>query len=475
MKKSLFQKTVKVVMTSFLVFLLFISQGFVMEGQVAEEEAKTLSIEEFIRLATQNDTVFEEILIDEMKLQYSKDLNLPARDLVLEVKGQYDFMLNQDRGDPDMSVSLSKLFPYAGTEVEFSYANSPSLTSNTMKSQFNLEVSQPIAENAFGAATRLQDKIIGLEIDVIRHQIVEAYEDYLASLINTYYTWYSACENLKIGESSYKQNLQLLDNMNRRTENKIALPVDVNKVKLLVIDKEENVIALRETYKNITNLVMKAVRYEDATPLIPQDPSGFHDFEIDFEKGYTEFTQASRTYEILDLLENKSSLEVKKNADDLLPSTQLLFGYTVEGNAWQIKDEENMVYAGLSLEWPFPDQVDRAEYETSKIDYEKTQLTSQNTYLQIYTTLKNLNLQVQRERELIRLAQEKIRLSEEVLRDESRNYSFGKISLNDYIDAVNKVDTNNFSKIQHTVRLKQLLLEWLCLTDKLVDQTVLER
>lgn len=449
------------------------------EGSVSakkeENKGKALSIEEFIWLATQNDTYFEEILIDQLKLDYRKDLYLPSRDIVLDIKGQYDFILGSDREDPEATVSLSKLFPYTGTEIETSYKNIPSKTADTRSSEFNVLISQPIAQNAFGAATRLQDKIIGVEMDVIRYQIVEAYEDYLATLISTYYSWYSAYENLKIGQASYEQNMQVLENMNKRAENKIALPVDVNKVKLLVIGKEENLITLREAYRNVTNLVEQAIRKQGGDELIPKDPSGFHSFEISFEDDYKKFTEASRTHQILDLLEKKSSLEVKKNADALLPSTKLLFGYEVEGREWRIDHEENMFYAGFSLEWPFPDQVDRAEYETSRIDRQKTQLANENKYLELYTTLRNLALQIKREKELIKLAEDKIELSQSVLKDETRNYSYGKISLNDYIDAVNKVDQNNFNKILHTVELKKLLLEWLRLTDVLVDKKILKK
>ena len=68
-----------------------------------------LPLEEFIKISTQRDTEFEQILIDELPLNYQKDLNLPAKDLVLELKTQYEFYLMQDREDPEGTVSLSKL------------------------------------------------------------------------------------------------------------------------------------------------------------------------------------------------------------------------------------------------------------------------------------------------------------------------------------------------------------------------------
>jgi len=57
-----------------------------------------------------------------------------------------------------------------------------------------------------------------------------------------------------------------------------------------------------------------------------------------------------------------------------------------------------------------------------------------------------------------------------VLKDEAENYSYGKVSLNDYITAVNRVDENQFSYTDHSVQLNKLLIEWLRLTDQLVNE-----
>ena len=73
------------------------------------------------------------------------------------------------------------------------------------------------------------------------------------------------------------------------------------------------------------------------------------------------------------------------------------------------------------------------------------------------------------------MSQKKIKLSEAILKDEAENYSFGKVTLNDYIDAVNRVDENRFSYTEHGVQLNKLLVEWLRLTDQLVDEQVLDR
>ena len=67
----------------------------------------------------------------------------------------------------------------------------------------------------------------------------------------------------------------------------------------------------------------------------------------------------------------------------------------------------------------------------------------------------------------------KIKLAEDILLEEVKNYSFGKVTLNDYIDAVNRLDENRFNKISYIVMFNKLVVEWLRLTDKLVDKRVL--
>jgi hypothetical protein len=246
-----------------------------------------------------------------------------------------------------------------------------------------------------------------------------------------------------------------------------------NSFKLLVIGKRERVIALEEVYNNLTNLIQKSIRIETGRPIIPSNAFAYQEMDVDFERDYVRFQEESRTYEILDLLEEKSSLEVARAADDLLPSTNLLLGYKVSGEDWDLDNNERMVFVGFSVEWPFPDEVDRAAHEVSIIDERKTKLSSQNKYIQIFTDLKNLDIAISRERKLLEIAEEKIKLSEDILKEESENYSFGKVTLNDYIDAVNRLDVNRFNKIFRIVQMNKLMVEWLRLTDILVDRRVL--
>lgn len=431
--------------------------------------SETLTLANFIQQAIRNDLTFETILIDKLSLKYRRDILLPSSDVIMNVKYQHNFYIDQNRNNPEAGISLSKLFPYNGTQLSLTYNKGSSKVNSSDDSSLKFLISQPIAQNAFGKGVQLSDKIIGIENDISRYQIIEAYEDYLASLTSAYYSWYSAYENLKVGKASYKSNQKLLKNILERQQQKIALPIDVNKMELLLIAKKENLIVLQEVYDNVNNQILKAIRYKAATTLVPSKekrPAS----HIQFEQDYYTFTQSSRTYQILNLLEDQGSFEVKKSADELLPSTNLLLGYNKEGKDWGIRNKEDSYYAGIELRWPIGSNVDKAKQKIAQIKRKKTLLSNQNKYEELRTNLKNLYQQIEREEKLIKVAEKKIKLAKAVLKDEAENYSFGKVTLNDYIDAVNLVDVTRFSFTEHTVQRNKLLVEWLRMTDQLVDK-----
>ncbi|MDH5548021.1 MAG: TolC family protein [Gammaproteobacteria bacterium] len=435
----------------------------------AEENTPVLTLATFISEATKNDTRFEEILIDKLPLQYRRDALLPTKDLLVSLKQEFHLFLNPLDVGGRTTVSLAQLFPDSGTQLSTAY-NKPATTSGNHNASLQFLISQPIAENAYGRNYKLQDQLIGVANDIVRYQIVEAYEDYLASLTTVWYNWFSAWENLKVSRTSYQSNEKLLENILERKRQKIALPIDVNKMKLSLIRKQENIVVLQEIFDNLSNLIFSAMRLPPGQRFIPATME-INNQTIVFEEAYQRFVNDSRTYHALELLEKKSSLAVDKAADDLLPSTNLLLGYQMDAEYWGIKPQQNSFFAGISLDWPVKNSVDKAKLSIARAEKKKTVLSKQNKYEELHTNLKNIHLQIQREQELMTIAEQKIKLAESILKDETENYSFGKVSLNDYIDAVNDVDENRFSRTDHSVKLNKLLIEWHRLTDTLLDKT----
>lgn len=439
----------------------------------AAASTQTLTLEKFLSRAAKNDTEFEAILIDALSLQYRKDARLPARDLVLSVREELGLKLDTSAGKDETSVSLSKLFPMTGTQLQASYDLNGIGSSERASSSAGFTVSQPIAENAFGKSTRLLAKIVGIEVEVARHQIVEAYEDYFASIANFYFDWYEAYENLIIARSSYRENSKLLDNMKARKKARVADQVDVDKVALQVLTRKERLLRFEERHATRLNLVRRALRDTSSSQWVPVRPEGLFEAPTDANASAASFRESGRTYRILRLLTHQNRLQTDREINDLLPSLAFFAGAARSGFSPNVRKSENTAFAGLSLELPFSNQVDRAEAETSRITAEKSVLTLGNTDWRLKTRLENLGIEMHRERSLWEVAREGITVARSVLAAETKNYTFGKISLNDYIDAVNRLDTVRFNEVDRFIELRRLNLEWLRLTDVLVGSTVL--
>jgi outer membrane protein TolC len=280
--------------------------------------------------------------------------------------------------------------------------------------------------------------------------------------------WFEAYENLRVAKSSYRENLKLLENINARRQSRIAKRIDVNKINIQVLGKKEALVDFEEKYASALNLIKRAIRYEDSTELVPARPPEAAFAHESFDAVKDEFKENSRTYKILRKLEKQASLEAEREADNLFPSLDLLVSFKRSGERGDLRDREDFVGAGLSLEWPI--EFRRPEHEAAKIEEKRARLKTTSTHYRLSADVKNLELAIMREKALGEIAAEKITLAETILKDESEDYTYARSSLNDYIDAVNRLDNNRFNQIRREALYRRLNIEWLRITDRLVGE-----
>ena len=142
-----------------------------------------LELVPFLEQAAQSDPGFQRILSEEVGLRYQEALDTPAADWVVSAVAGYALDLAASPQDPaaDASLGLAKLFPFTGTRLDAEVrAGELGRDPNTLG--WSLGVSQDLARNAFGRAARMDRDLSGLEVELARHQVVEAYEDWFASL-----------------------------------------------------------------------------------------------------------------------------------------------------------------------------------------------------------------------------------------------------------------------------------------------------
>lgn len=430
-----------------------------------------LSMQEYLETAQRKNTEFSRILLDELKIAYSQTLALPLADIVIDASARYGMHLAAPAQEyTDFSVGAVKTFSSTGTQAGAEYVSGLSSSTQQKSSEFEASLSQQIARNAFGRRTRMLTSITGMEMDIARFQVAEAYEEYFAEILKTYYYWFLAHENLATAKKALRENTALYAHIAERKNRHIAHENDMNKAKLQLVSKEEALILAESNYQKYTNQVKKICCIAPHQRVVPLGLALYDTFDDSFEKLYDVFSNTSRTYKLFDLLERRGVLLTSKLADELFPSISVQLGYHTRTNGYGISHGDEGVFAKVIVEKLWPDSQEKARVEVAKIDQEAARLDALNIRYRMYADLKNLYLEIEHQKELIAKAKEKEVLAGRVAEYESEDYSYGRSTLNDVIQSINAKVASAYDVVEKEVRLRILIVELLRLTDTLVEE-----
>jgi len=412
-----------------------------------------LSMEDFISKSMENDTQFHAILDEHMTLAYDHILYAPIPELTLSVDSGFALDFN-DSGTH--RIDVTQTHPQTGKEYRADYTQS---SSGIGTSTFSF--SQDIAKNAFGASAILEQSLQELETEIAHIQLVEAYEDYLAELINVYYTWIRQYESIRLAKAALIENEKVLESIKNRRLRKIADDTDVNKLTLQTLTKREQLIDLEQAYRETTNTITRSLGLDPDTEIAPNSTFTLDQMPDKRPLSLDELNTESRTNTLLSTLKKQSAVEYNQATRNLLPSIAL--------SSSLVHSTETYGEIGVSIDLPISNAVAKAEQRVAEINQGKVVNETLSVETQLITDLSTIYSAMQRQKEKIRIASEKKRLSKAILEAESDNYSFGKISLNDYISAVNGYDTSRFEEIDRRISYQRLSLEWKRLTDTLLS------
>lgn len=486
--KKIFKHSPKAVI---ILLFLFSSTFFVSSDEIT----KPISLQDFISGSTKN-SHFSQILLKEINAVYQEKIKKLPGDFTLSIQSEYQLNYNwikseeaagsssstSTSSEPEWkaynnfkgSVSLSKLFSYTGTTLSGTYSISPKTTYETAASTVNIKIEQDIAKNAFGFATRVQNKIAGNEKQVAYYQAVEAYEDYLSSLITMYMDWYVAYKALEASRKSYQESLSLFENTKKMRAFNIALPVDVNKSELQNLSKKENLLQAETNYKKALFLMKNLMGLDGNEKIFPDFNYVFNIDIEDVEKAFEEYKTDSRAAQVLNFAVKESELTNIEVINDLLPTAKLFASYSISGNGYFFDESDedtkpsHAVNIGGSLNFKIPQWGTFAKYKAQRLDNEDKIFDKKNSLNDTWSDLNKLYLNIKNEELQLGLAKQKVELSEKISKDELIDYRQGRSSLNDLIQVYNTLDTNRLSEINHLIQLGKYYIEWLRLTDKLV-------
>ncbi|MGA0242666.1 MAG: TolC family protein, partial [Candidatus Marinamargulisbacteria bacterium] len=433
-----------------IMMCLFIFLGIGSRPVMASE--RTVSLHEFITNAAQNDTVFRGLLMQRLSMAYDQDRYVDTYEVAVSVVSEFSVYTNTP-GDTH-TVALSQIWPRLGQSSSVEY------THLAESSRTQWVFSQDIARNAFGSSARLDHRIQSLKTKIAKHQLVEAYEDYTASLMSLYYTWIRRYESVKLARAAYRENQKVLNSIIDRQKKRVANTNDVNKLKLQTWSKKEKIILFERDYAETSDQMKRAMGLPPTDHLQPDTTIVLDPLPPSVSALFDSPKTMPRTFLILDQLNEQSDLEIDRIAHNLLPSIQL------SGHIIHHRDTRGAL--GISIDLPLKNTQARARHALAKINQKTVEIGAITTIETLKTRIGHLYNALHSQKDLIHAATQKRQLARQILAAESENYSFGKATLNDYIVAVNRYDNARFDEIDRKITYQQLSIEWKRLTDRLV-------
>ncbi len=427
---------------------------------------RTISLENFISLATQKNPEFELILIEQLKLKYNRYLKMPGEELLVNIKTDYSFKSEENV----TNVGLTKLFSEAGLTANAAYEYR-----SENRDGFIFQIEQSLLKNAFGRANRLKLEDIEVGNKMMTYEIIEAYENYIATLIHIYYDFCNTYSELELAKSLCDDSVKLNQNMKDKKGFSAVKQVDLNKSFLEIVNKKEKIKNLEIEFTKINNLIIQAIRGGEKDVYSPDLNSESLDIDlgkinIDFLKEYQNFKNSSRTYFIYDLMKRKNILYLEIGQDDLMDILNLRLGYK---DYYEESYFAKEFFVGATFEKGFFDKKTAALEEVLNINYKKTNISIENQKYNIQVLLKNLYENIMLQKELIKYTDEKRAYMEQIAKDDTEAYATGKGSYNDMIKSVNMLEGCKYEKIARVLAIKKMMIDWKNITDQLVKNNEL--
>ncbi|MCG8570251.1 MAG: TolC family protein [Spirochaetes bacterium] len=481
------QKNRKGNMKYFYQLLLILSIHFLVLGEDGLEN-QILNLPDFISAASQN-SHFEEILAEELTLLYGEKLKISPGNFILDISSEYSFKYDDTFFHGlGGSIQLSKLFSYTGTTLTGNYSITPVLSTpvtaviensttpnginfnNNLSSKIQFTLEQAIVKNAFGRIYRVEKNIAGLESEVIRLQIIEAYEDYLASLIKIYVDWFTTYSNLENARQNLTEKNLLLKSIQNKQQYSIASAADVRKTELEVMSAEEKLIQYEHDFIIQTYSIRQLIgKPEHLTNFIPSLDLKFVEVG-DMEEAYHHFTQASRLVKIFKLNNQADELNQKILINHLLPEVALETAYSFSGDDLDFKDNLTHEFsAGINASFNIPQPGWLYSLKESKQNLENEKLSQKNDLLQYEDDFFQLYQNLVYEQKMVTSMDKKLNLSNQVVEDEEKSYNQGNSTLNNLLSTYNSRSTYRINQVIHGANYFNYYINWLKLNDLLIN------
>ena len=455
-------------MKLFLLMSVFLLIPFATRATELPSLSAKLALEDYLEKAKVHDPQMQSIIADRLKMKYLTDLNLPSRQILLSVQNEYGFTRDEEPSSV-LSATISKPLLETGTVISVgkTMTERPDRTEDVTQ----MRVEQSLYRNAFGGQIRKRMDNLEIQKSMIELQVIEAYEDYTAESINRYLDLTLAYLNYQTSQRLKKESSLLLNNVQKKFKQNIASTTDLKRAKLQTAQRAENELQSRANMEALSSGIQRVLGENKTGVLYPDTILNMEDrltnIDIDIEK----FLLKSRSRLIYDKQEAVAAGNLKIIKDNLRPEANLLVGFNIDNStrfSTAINREEAVV--GVNIDIPFDHSVVEAQIKEASYLLLKSKLDKKSFQDAIRESLMVIRNRILRQKELLKISKEKRDLAVEIVKEQTKRYQVGRITLESLIEDRNTEAQFEFAYLSELTNLNKLIVQWLALTDQLVEK-----
>lgn len=436
-----------------------------LNSEIPEQKIK---LEDFLKRVKSSDPQMQSIIADRLKMKYLTDLNLPSRQILLRVQNEYGFTRDQEPTKV-LSATLSKPILESGTVVSIS----KTMTERPDRSEdvTQMRIEQSLYKNAFGSEVRERIENLEEQKSVVELQVIEAYEDYMANAMTKYLDLTLAYLSYQTSQRLRKESETLLGNVQKKLQQNIASGTDFKRAKLQKAQRSENELQSKINMESLSSGILAILGEPQNSILLPETVLNIEErltnADIDMER----FLRVSRSKLIYDKQENINKKNLELVRENLRPAANLLVGFNIDNStrfATTINREEGVI--GINVDIPFDSSVVNAQIKEASYILLKSKLekkTFENAIRESIVLIKN---RIIRQRELLKISKEKRDLASDIVKEQTRRYQVGRVTLESLIEDRNNEAQSEFTYLTELINLNKLIVQWLALTDQLVSK-----
>lgn len=442
--------------------------------------AKELSYQDYLKQVYENDPLIKSYKLEIKSSQHAINQQLPTN--------QYLFSLEEERGysisGADFNTRyttgrLSKEIIDSGTSIGLQH--NETTRPDRSEKVTEVRVDQSLLRNSFGRDTRLKRKSLETQYKAKKIEVDELIETRLATRLKQYLDYQRAYLELDLARNILNEVNSLYQVIDDRYKKRVATKTDLNRGKLLRIDRTEEVIAKKNNFieaksQTLNGLGEDQLHLKSINP--PKDLSLYKKL-IEVEKSSKKIDfETSRDYRRL-------QMKLESSKDELtlaqrLQSLDLNFfgGYSRDNsNRFNARINREEVFAGLRLEIPFGDDQSQATEQIARVVLDNDQITAKTQKESFVNNKAFIATQINELKEYVKIRAEKVEVTKEIIKDEQRRYEIGRYELENLIDLKNNYASYRNDFVLSQIELSKKIIDWLDLNDSLksfVEQEVLK-